>query len=56
MCQYIKNGSPWMSLVKTGWENEDYSRVDAYVTSTKNDNKIVVYESVRSCPSRDEMY
>ncbi|MBB1301781.1 MAG: aerotaxis receptor [Pseudoalteromonas rhizosphaerae] len=52
MWSYLKLGKPWMGLVKNRCKNGDYYWVDAYVTPITQDNKIVGYESVRSCPSR----
>jgi len=53
MWSFIKAGKPWMGLVKNRSKNGDYYWVDAYVTPVSENGKVVGYESVRSCPSRE---
>jgi len=53
MWRYIKAGKPWMGMVKNRSKNGDYYWVDAYVTPVTENGKVIGYESVRSCPSRE---
>lgn len=55
MWHYLKAGKPWMGLVKNRCKNGDFYWVDAYVTPVTQNGKIVGYESVRSCPSRQDV-
>lgn len=52
MWSHLKAGQPWMGLVKNRCKNGDYYWVDAYVTPIKQGNKVIGYESVRSCPDK----
>ncbi|WP_369433706.1 methyl-accepting chemotaxis protein [Psychromonas sp. MME1] len=51
----IKNNEAWQGIVKNRCKNGDYYWVNAYVTPVFQDGKKVAYQSVRSCPSRDEI-
>lgn len=55
MWEHLKAGKPWMGLVKNRAKNGDYYWVDAYVTPVTEQGKVVGYESVRSCPSRQNI-
>lgn len=55
MWSYLKVGKPWMGLVKNRCKNGDYYWVDAYVTPITQNGKVVGYESVRSCPMRQDV-
>lgn len=55
MWSHLKAGRPWMGLVKNRCKNGDYYWVSAYVTPVTQAGKIVGYESVRSCPSREDV-
>ena len=55
MWNHLKAGKPWMGLVKNRCKNGDYYWVDAYVTPVTHNGKVVGYESVRSCPSRQDV-
>ncbi|GAB3478354.1 methyl-accepting chemotaxis protein [Marinomonas epiphytica] len=55
MWHYLKAGKPWMGLVKNRCKNGDFYWVNAYVTPIKDNEKIIGYESVRSCPSREDV-
>ncbi|ALS98903.1 PAS domain-containing methyl-accepting chemotaxis protein [Lacimicrobium alkaliphilum] len=55
MWEHLKAGKPWMGLVKNRCKNGDYYWVDAYVTPVTEKGKVVGYESVRSCPSRENV-
>jgi len=55
MWSHIKEGKPWMGHVKNRCKNGDFYWVDAYVTPITKKGKIVGYESVRSCPSREDV-
>ena len=49
----LKQGKPWLGVVKNRCKNGDYYWVDAYVTPILEDSKIIGYQSVRSKPSRE---
>lgn len=55
MWEHLKAGKPWMGLVKNRSKNGDYYWVDAYVTPVTENGRVVGYESVRSCPARDDV-
>ena len=55
MWHYLKSGKPWMGLVKNRCKNGDYYWVDAYVTPVTQNGRIIGYESVRSCPSSQDV-
>lgn len=55
MWSQLKAGLPWMGLVKNRCENGDFYWVDAYVMPITEDGKTVGYESVRSCPTREDI-
>lgn len=55
MWSYIKQGKPWMGLVKNRCKNGDHYWVNAYVTPISEHGRIVGFESVRSCPSREDV-
>ncbi|MCB1800690.1 MAG: methyl-accepting chemotaxis protein [Gammaproteobacteria bacterium] len=47
----LKRGKPWMGIVKNRCKNGDYYWVDAFVTPSIENDKVVGYESVRVAPS-----
>lgn len=49
--QDLKKEEPWFGVLKNRCKNGDYYWVDAYVTPTYLDNRVVGYQSVRTCPS-----
>ncbi|OEC35391.1 methyl-accepting chemotaxis sensory transducer with Pas/Pac sensor [Pseudomonas cuatrocienegasensis] len=51
MWDTIKQGKPWMGLVKNRSKNGDFYWVSAYVTPIYEGGRMVGYESVRSRPS-----
>ncbi|WP_343077608.1 PAS domain-containing methyl-accepting chemotaxis protein [Pseudomonas sp.] len=55
MWETIKQGKPWMGVVKNRSKNGDFYWVSAYVTAIYEDGRISGYESVRSVPSRDQI-
>ena len=55
MWNHLKAGRPWMGLVKNRCKNGDHYWVSAYVTPVTEGGKVVGYESVRSCPSREDV-
>ncbi|PTA49356.1 chemotaxis protein [Shewanella morhuae] len=55
MWSYLKAGKPWMGVIKNRCKNGDFYWVDAYVTPVTTAGKVVGYESVRSCPRRDDV-
>ncbi len=55
MWEHLRAGKPWMGLVKNRCKNGDFYWVNAYVTPITENGKIVGYESVRVCPSREDV-
>ncbi|CUB05806.1 methyl-accepting chemotaxis protein [Marinomonas fungiae] len=55
MWQTLKAGKAWMGLVKNRSKNGDFYWVDAYVMPMYRDGKVIGYESVRSCPKREDI-
>ena len=55
MWSHLKSGKSWMGLVKNRCKNGDYYWVDAYVTPVTDSGRVVGYESVRSCPKREDI-
>lgn len=51
----IKDNRAWQGFVKNKCKNGDYYWVNAYVTPIFQDGEKVGYQSVRSCPTRDEV-
>ncbi|GGI73723.1 methyl-accepting chemotaxis protein [Shewanella gelidii] len=51
----IKADKPWQGLVKNRCKNGDYYWVEAYVTPVFHGGKKVGYQSVRSCPTRQQV-
>lgn len=52
---HLKAGTPWMGLIKNRCKNGDFYWVSAYVTPVTENGSVVGYESVRSCPSREDI-
>jgi len=55
MWETIKQGKPWMGVVKNRTKNGDFYWVSAYVTAIYENGKMTGYESVRSVPSREQI-
>ena len=55
MWENLKQGKPWMGLVKNRCKEGEYYWVDAYVTPVTEAGKIIGYESVRSCPKQQDV-
>ncbi|AZZ89869.1 PAS domain S-box protein [Hahella sp. KA22] len=55
MWECLQAGKPWMGLVKNRAKNGDYYWVNAYVTPVTENNRVVGYESVRTCPARKDV-
>lgn len=55
MWSHLKAGRPWMGLVKNRCKNGDFYWVSAYVTPVTLNGDVVGYESVRSCPAREDV-
>ncbi|WP_313455744.1 PAS domain-containing methyl-accepting chemotaxis protein [Pseudomonas sp.] len=55
MWDTIKQGKPWMGVVKNRAKNGDHYWVSAYVTAVYENGRISGYESVRSVPSREQI-
>ena len=51
MWDTIKQGKPWMGIVKNRAKNGDFYWVSAYVTPIYENGRMAGYESVRSLPS-----
>lgn len=49
----LKDGKPWMGIVKNRTKDGGYYWVDAFVTPVWENGKIAAYESVRTKPSQD---
>lgn len=55
MWETIKQGKPWMGVVKNRSKNGDFYWVSAYVTAIYENGRISGYESVRSVPTREQI-
>ncbi|OMQ39396.1 chemotaxis protein [Pseudomonas putida] len=55
MWHTIKQGKPWMGIVKNRAKNGDFYWVSAYVTPIYENGRMSGYESVRSVPTRDQI-
>ena len=55
MWRYLKDGKPWMGIVKNRCRNGDFYWVDAYVTPIFVDGRISGYESVRVMPQAEQV-
>lgn len=51
----LKQGQPWMGIVKNRSKNGDHYWVNAYVTPIFEGSRIVGYESVRVKPSAEQI-
>lgn len=51
----LKQGLPWMGIVKNRSKNGDHYWVNAYVTPVFEGNQVVGYESVRVKPSAEQI-
>ena len=55
MWNELKQGKPWMGIVKNRCKNGDYYWVNAYVTPVTENGVVVGYESVRSAPEAESV-
>lgn len=55
MWETIKQGKPWMGVVKNRTKSGDFYWVSAYVTAIYENGRISGYESVRSVPTRAQV-
>ena len=55
MWETIKQGKPWMGVVKNRSKQGDFYWVSAYVTPVYENSQLVGYESVRSLPTREQV-
>lgn len=55
MWDHLHAGHPWMGIVKNRCKNGDHYWVNAYVTPILERDQIVGYESVRTCPTREQI-
>jgi aerotaxis receptor len=51
----VKAGESWRGIVKNRCKNGDHYWVDAYVSPVIEYGEIIGYQSVRSCPSRQQV-
>jgi aerotaxis receptor len=51
----LKDGQPWMGIVKNRCKNGDHYWVNAYVTPVLDNNQVVGYESVRVKPTPEQI-
>lgn len=52
---FIRQGKPWMGIVKNRCKNGDYYWVDAYITPIFSNGKITGFESVRRKPRTEDI-
>lgn len=52
--QKLKQGDAWRGMVKNRTKNGGFYWVDAYVTPLYENNKVVGYQSVRTCPTKSQ--
>src|SRR5690606_6965726 len=55
MWQHLKQGKPWMGIVKNRCQNGDHYWVNAYVTPIMENGEITGYESVRVKPEPEQV-
>ncbi|WP_217527977.1 methyl-accepting chemotaxis protein [Vibrio cholerae] len=55
MWEHLKAGKSWMGMVKNRCKNGDHYWVDAFASPIKENGKVVEYQSVRLCPSRQHI-
>ncbi|WP_434650512.1 methyl-accepting chemotaxis protein [Pseudomonas sp. D1-2] len=55
MWNTLKQGLPWMGIVKNRCQNGDHYWVNAYVTPVFEGNQVVGYESVRVKPTAEQI-
>ena len=55
MWQTLKQGKPWMGIVKNRCKNGDFYWVNAYVTPVFENDKVVGFESVRVKPTAEQV-
>ncbi|EHG1330513.1 methyl-accepting chemotaxis protein [Vibrio vulnificus] len=54
--EHLKAGKSWMGMVKNRCKNGDHYWVDAFASPIKDSSgKVVEYQSVRLCPSRENV-
>ncbi|EQM69748.1 methyl-accepting chemotaxis protein [Pseudomonas tohonis] len=53
--QTLKAGRSWMGLVKNRCKNGDHYWVSAFVTPVVHDGQVLEYQSVRTCPSAEQV-
>jgi aerotaxis receptor len=56
MWSTLKQGLPWMGIVKNRCKNGDYYWVNAYVTPIFDNRQVVGYESVRVLPNAEQVH
>lgn len=55
MWKTLKEGKPWMGVVKNRCNNGDHYWVSAYVTPTYENGRVAGYESVRTAATREQI-
>ncbi|MGF1753785.1 methyl-accepting chemotaxis protein [Vibrio makurazakiensis] len=53
--KHLKEGNSWMGMVKNRCKNGDHYWVDAFASPIRQNGKVVEYQSVRLCPSRENV-
>ncbi|MBD9415074.1 methyl-accepting chemotaxis protein [Pseudomonas sp. PDM16] len=54
MWDIIKQGKPWMGIVKNRCKNGDFYWVSAYVTPVYENGRMIGFESVRTVPTEEQ--
>ncbi|MDF0535827.1 PAS domain-containing methyl-accepting chemotaxis protein [Shewanella sp. A32] len=55
MWSYLKQGKPWMGIVKNRCKNGDFYWVNAYVTPMTDNGKVIGFQSVRTMAKRQDV-
>ncbi|MFQ6370983.1 methyl-accepting chemotaxis protein [Shewanella sp. YIC-542] len=55
MWQCLKQGQPWMGLVKNRCKNGDFYWVNAYITPMTENGKVIGFQSVRTKPRAQDV-
>ncbi|OPX56677.1 methyl-accepting chemotaxis sensory transducer with Pas/Pac sensor [Oceanospirillum multiglobuliferum] len=55
MWKTLKQGKPWMGIVKNRCKNGDYYWVNAFVTPIIENGHVIGYQSVRSTPKKNQV-
>jgi aerotaxis receptor len=55
MWETLKQGRPWMGIIKNRCKNGDHYWVNAYITPVTDNNQLIGYESVRVKPTAEQV-